>query len=306
MSIVEKAIERLRLQQEQADPEKLDSEPRIERPEDSPTGTSTIARLAAEGVRQEPSAPDVDTKPLVIEWNRLREAGYVASEDLESRLKDELRHIKRRLLAGFGRGRDLGKGSADWIMITSATMGEGKTFTSINLALSLAQERDLDVLLVDADVPKSDITRLFQLEQARGLTDALTDDGSDPESLVLSTDISNLKVLPAGRYHEHTAELLNSARMNRVVRMLGEKGRRRILLFDSPPLLMTADAPVLASHMGQVLIVVAADRTPQQVVRTAIDALDDQSTVSLILNMANLPGAEKYYYGYYRRTDKDR
>lgn len=302
MSIVEKAVERLRAEEARSSHRskgtvRADAEPVREVPR------TTIDRVAEEA---KPEGVVHAKDPLQVDWARVRRAGYLADGEAGEHLRDELRRIKRRLLAKSGGGKGVAREHADRIMVTSASVGEGKTFTAINLAVSLSNERGLDVVLVDADIPKSDLTRLLSLEGRPGLTDALADDSSPPDAFIVPTQIPNLKVLPAGRYHELSAELLNSSRMNHVLRSLEVGDQRRILLFDSSPLLLTADAPVLAAHMEQILLVVAAGTTLQQSVTSAIETLDGAESVSLILNMARLPSGEGYYYGYSGRNKKDR
>jgi Mrp family chromosome partitioning ATPase len=168
----------------------------------------------------------------------------------------------------------------------------------LNLALSIAREKDLEVVLIDADAAKSTLSGIFDLKEAPGLLNALADDVLDVESLILPTDVKGLSFLPAGQRTEDDAatELLASARMEEVVARIGARGPR-IALFDSPPLLVTNEARVLASLVGQVLLVVRAGVTPQQAVLEAIRYVDDEKPLGLVLNQSkgHAPGS---YYGY--------
>jgi protein-tyrosine kinase len=181
-------------------------------------------------------------------------------------------------------------------MMASALPGDGKTFTSINLALSMASERDVSVLLVDADIPKPHVSRIFGVEKEPGLIDALLDENIDVESLVLSTDVPGLDILPAGRSHEGAAELIASARMRHVVDRLQARHARRIVLFDSPPLLLSSESRSLVAVCAQVVMVVKSGQTPRQAVLNAISSIDESKPVSLVLNRG--AATTDTYYGY--------
>jgi exopolysaccharide/PEP-CTERM locus tyrosine autokinase len=186
------------------------------------------------------------------------------------------------------------------IMLTSALPGEGKTFTSINLALSMALEKDLEVLLVDADVAKPHISRIFGLEQEKGLLDLLADSSIQPESLIVDTDVPGLALLSAGTRTSNATELLASSRMDEAIGMLMYGHPRRVILLDSPPLMLSSEARALVPHAGQIALVVRAETTAQKAVLDAIEAIDEGSRVSLILNQSSLPPSGGYYgYGSY-------
>lgn len=223
----------------------------------------------------------------------LRSVGLLAPEDQERRTAEEYRHIKRPVIAA---ARTDKRGSV--VMVTSAFSGEGKSFTSVNLAMSLSLEKDWTVLLVDADVIKPQISRLFGLEGERGLIDALGDETLDPDSLIVDTDVPGLSVLPSGRRDDQATELLASARMNQVITQLAQQEQGRILVFDSPPMLQTSEAKVLATFMGQVIVVVFANRTPQTAVLEAVSLIGENDKVKLVLNKADR-GRGGYYYGGY-------
>jgi Mrp family chromosome partitioning ATPase len=168
--------------------------------------------------------------------------------------------------------------------MTSALPGDGKTFTSINLALSLAHERDVSVVLVDADIPKPHVSRIFGVDAEPGLTDALASVDLDIESLVLPTDVGNLSVLPAGRGADNATELLASARMGAVLTRLLSRHPRRIVLLDSPPLMVSSEARSLVAIAGQLVMVVRSGRTPRKAVLDALTEIGGERSVSLVLN----------------------
>ena len=291
MSIVEKAIEKLKA---------LQPEPSLSPPvETAPAHSApTIERLQnrAQAVDQ--------TGELAPLWHvdpkALKRAGLLAAdEEANDRLADELRRVKRPLMRNAtGKGAEV-SANARRIMVTSAAPGEGKTFTAVNLALSLAREPDFEVLLVDGDIPKAHVTRALGLEKHPGLMDVLVDERRDPGEIVVRTDIPNLLVVPVGERHPLTAELFGSLRMDYVLEELGGRDRRRLVVFDSSPLLATSEAQVLASHMGQIVVVVAAGRTGQHLVNSALERLDSAQYVGLILNMSRLPASESHYDNYY-------
>jgi receptor protein-tyrosine kinase len=240
-------------------------------------------------------------RPRVIQvgLDRLRAEGLVASGKMEKLVLSQFRHIKRPVIKNaLGRGGEPVP-NGQMVMVTSALPGEGKTFSSLNLALSLAREKDLEVVLIDADVAKSTLSRIFALQEAPGLFNALADDLLDVESLVLPTDVQGLSLLPAGQCAEAdiATELLASTRMDEVAARICARSAHRIALFDAPPLLVTNEARVLASLMGQILLVVLAGVTPQQAVLEAIRYLDEEKPLGLVLNQSkgHAPGS---YYGY--------
>ncbi|MGH8177841.1 MAG: CpsD/CapB family tyrosine-protein kinase, partial [Steroidobacter sp.] len=184
------------------------------------------------------------------------------------------------------------------IMIGSALPGDGKTFTGINLAFSMAREKDHSVLLVDGDVAKPHVSKLFGVDREPGLLDVLNNPGLDVRSVILPTDIPGLSLLPAGTPSETATELLASDRMAQVVDQLAQLDPGGIVLFDSLPILLTSESRVLTTLMGQIVLVVKAGTTPQQAVSDALEAIGADKKIWLVLNQAELSGPLGYYYGY--------
>jgi Mrp family chromosome partitioning ATPase len=186
------------------------------------------------------------------------------------------------------------------VLVTSALPGEGKTFTSLNLALSVARERDVSVLLVDADLPKGHLSRTFGLQGTPGLLDALADEAIDAESLVIGTDIKGLEILPAGNAVEGTAELVASARMCQIATRLLARHPRRLVLFDSAPLLPSSEARALMQIPGRILMVTRAGTTPRHALLDALALIDKTKLHGLVLNDAHAGSSDGYYthYGY--------
>jgi len=238
-------------------------------------------------------------KTLVIDKVALRAAGLLPPESQERQIADEYRQIKRPLIGRvFGRGTERVE-NGHLIMMASAAPGDGKTFTSINLALSMALEKDVSVLLVDADVAKPHISSIFGVNKELGLLDVLRDESQDVESVILPTNVPRLSVLPAGTQSETATELLASARMRDTVTRLGAHDPNRIVLLDSPPLLLTSESRVLANIVGQIVMVICAGRTPQRAVFDALDLLGDDRPIGLVLNQSDERSGSSYRYEYY-------
>jgi protein-tyrosine kinase len=237
-------------------------------------------------------------RTIVINQDALRVAGLLPPTHQERELAQQFRQIKRPLINNaLGRAvAPLSQGNL--IMVASAVPGEGKTFTSLNLALSMRLEEDVTALLVDGDVVNPVITRILGLENEPGLLDVVRDPGVSPGSAILATDVPGLSVLPAGRHDANATELLASVRMRDVVALLSGHDAARMVLFDSAPLLLTTESQALAQVAGQILLVVRADQTPQHVVLEALETLDEGKPVSLVLNQSMKQPHAGYYYKY--------
>jgi exopolysaccharide/PEP-CTERM locus tyrosine autokinase len=233
-----------------------------------------------------------------INLAKLRQMGVITPEVEKTQIAEEFRLIKRPLIKNaFTQGPGAIK-NGNLIMVTSALAGEGKSFCAINLAMSIATEMDHTVLLVDADVARPSLPGYLGLKAERGLLDVLLDDKLELADVMLKTNVEKLSVLLAGRKNRHATELLASQSMSDLLNEIAERYSDRIVIFDSPPLLLTSEAHVLASQMGQIVLVVAAEKTPQQAVKEALRQIESCDVVNLIYNKASsFPGGE--YYGYY-------
>jgi len=233
---------------------------------------------------------------ITVDKTALRANGYLAEEGKEKQFADHFRRIKRPLIEKAMSNDAAGEPRV--IMITSALPGEGKTFTSINLALSMALERDVSVLLADCDVAKRHVGEILGLKDHVGLLDALVDESLDVESLVVETNLPGFSILPAGGRVETTAELLSSKRMRQLVAGLCLHNPRRVVLLDSPPLLITNEGRALLKVAGQVVLVMRAGHTPRHAVQDAVALLGAQHAGGIVLNHAGGRGTDGYYYGY--------
>jgi exopolysaccharide/PEP-CTERM locus tyrosine autokinase len=237
------------------------------------------------------------SRRVEIDLNAIGAAGIVTPNAPRSRLADQYRVIKRPLI-----GNATGQGAttithANLIMVTSAVAGEGKSFTSINLAMSIASELDHTVMLVDADVARPSVLRVLNLPPSPGLLDIL-EGKADMASVLLRTNVDKLTILPSGTPHPKATELLASDSMKALLDDMATRYPDRIIIFDSPPLLLTTESRVLASRMGQIVVVVRADGTLQSTVQQALTMIEACPVKLMVLNKARDDAAGAYGYGY--------
>jgi protein-tyrosine kinase len=246
--------------------------------------------------------PKRNTKFAKISRDLLRAGNFIDPEGPVTGLSEEFRIVKRQLLlaARGGKGYDA-LPHGERILICSAHPNEGKTYCSINLALSMASEKDNHVLLVDADFAKPSVLKTFGIEHSPGLMDALADRNCDVESLIIETDIPGLTILPAGAQTNQDTEYLAASRTAEIIEQLTSNDPTRIIIFDSPPALAASPASVLALHVGQTVMVVNADNTTDSALRDALSLLSGCDNIQLLLNRAKFsPTGRKFgnYYGY--------
>jgi exopolysaccharide/PEP-CTERM locus tyrosine autokinase len=292
MSVIENALKKLQSQSPGGQ-----HNPHVINPHGVFGAVAPGAMPKREAAAGHPATPPTPARTVTIDQNALRLAGLLPPSHQERELARQYRQIKRPLIAGAtGRGQDrLPQGNL--LMVASAMPGEGKTFMSLNLAFSIAREKDLSVLLVDGDVAKPQISKLLGAGDEAGLLDVLRTPAMDVESVVLGTDVPNLYLLPAGRQGDNATELLTSQRMHEVLSRMSERFTSRIVVFDSPPLLLTAESQALAQELGQIVLVVRAGYTPQQAVLDAVAMLGTNKPVSLVLNQSlKTPNSDYYYY----------
>lgn len=242
------------------------------------------------------------SKPVEINLSHLTAMGYLTPDTPRAQIADEFRVIKRPLLNNVHGKSAAPVERANLIMVTSSLPGEGKTFVSINLAISMAMELDKHVLLVDADVSRPSVLPRLGVPASRGLLDVLSDPSLPLADVMLRTNIDKLSLLPAGAPRGQATELLASEAMNQLLQELASRYSDRILIFDAPPLLPSTESRVLATHMGQVIMVVEADNTPQRIVTQALSTIEACPVVMPLLNKAS-HSEVGFYYGYYGPTE---
>ncbi len=251
--------------------------------------------------------PQTSTAGVVqIPFRELRNLGMLTPDVPRSAIAEEYRTIKRPLLiniAGDSVTTPIPHGNL--IMVTSALEGDGKTFCAISLALSIAMEQDKTVLFVDADTSKADAGKMLGVAATTpGLIDLLQNTRASVDDFILPTNVEKLRILPAGSVHSHANELLASARMQQLMLELSEEDPHRVIIFDSPPLLLTTEATVLSDFMGQIVFVVSADMTPQHAVKQAIEQIGEEKMIGMVLNRARQRMNPYYHaYGYGGESD---
>lgn len=262
-------------------------EPRLgERLDDEPWARSDHSPPSTTGLRQPIRTVEID-----LAW--LSAAGYLTPDKAESDIANEFRKIKRPLVNAFQNKDGTSVKNANRIMVTSSLAGEGKSFVALNLAISIAMERDCTVLLIDADTTHSSLSQLLGLGSAPGLLDLLTDRFLPVSNAIVKTNIDRLAFLASGTQRPHATELLASEVMEGVVQQLASRYADRILLFDAPPLLAAAEPAVLAGYMGQIVVVVEANRTTHKALQHALAAVESCPAVMTVLNKAL--GTEQTY-----------
>ncbi|UCV01920.1 XrtA-associated tyrosine autokinase [Dechloromonas denitrificans] len=261
----------------------------------APRAGSDTSPQEKQAVSRAPSPP---SKRVELNLESISASGLLVPQASRSQLADEYRVIKRPLIANA-----MGKGSTpiengNLIMVTSALPGEGKSFTAINLAISIAMELDNTVMLVDADVSRPSVLNMLGLPPAPGLLDVVSRNSVDISGVLLRTNIEKLSILPSGTQHPRATELLASDAMVRLLDDMSSRYSDRIIIFDSPPLLLTTESRALAAHMGQIIIVVNAESTAQAAVKQAIAAIDACPVKMMLLNQARQASTDGYGYGY--------
>jgi len=274
--------------------------PAVEVPQDEPAVPAAEMPMpvaaAFEAVEAAWRAPDWGGPVQAIDRIALVEAGYLLPEGPVTAMSEEFRLLKRDLLSELAASQ-----RGNRVLICSAQSGEGKTFCAINLALSLAAEKEREILLVDADFGKPGIPEALGLIAGPGLMDALADPAIAIEDCVLRTDIASLSVLPAGQRSNNDTEYLASTRTETLLNRLTEGRPDRIILFDSPPLLAASPAAVLASHVVVALLVARADRTTESALRDAASLLKGAGQVQLLLNGVRFSTGGRRFGSYYAK-----
>lgn len=248
------------------------------------------------------------SRSVNIDLAKLDSLGIITPHNPRSAVAEEYRVIKRPLLRNVAAQGASQIKHGNLIMVTSSVPGEGKSFTAINLAVSIAMELERTVLLVDADVARPSILNRFGLPPAQGLMDVLLSKGVGLSDVLLRTNIEKLSILPAGMPHQRATELLASQAMADLLEGIATRYPDRVIIFDSPPLLVTTEARVLATHMGQIVVVVEAARTTQAMIKQALATIENCPIKLMLLNKTRDAGPNSYYghyapYGYGQRKE---
>jgi len=236
-----------------------------------------------------------------VDRAHMRRQGIITPEGNRTHNAESFRRIKRQILANLGKPKSALP--PNLVLMTSALSGEGKTFCSVSLAISIALELDRTVLLVDADVAKPSVPQALGIEAQRGLLDVLVDPRIKLEDVLCKTDIGKLTLLPAGTVQPNATELMASGAMRRMLQEIAERYHDRVVIFDSPPLLAASEAAVLAGQMGQIVVVVEAGKTSEAALMAALARIETGNVTGLLLNKGEDPGL-RYHYGEYGKFAK--
>lgn len=308
MSLIEKAVNRMAKPGELASPVSQDHSAGQELELAVPVVEHTLESSRASVAVKQMAEPKLGRRAsqVTIDLERLASLGFLAPDAEKTQIAEEFRVIKRPLITNIQAG-DAPERHRNLIMVTSSLPGEGKSFCALNLALSIAMERDITVMLVDADVAKPSVLNNLGVRAEAGLMDLLLDGSLQVGDVLLRTNIEKFSVLPAGRRHKHATELLASEAMARLLDEIATRYPDRVVIFDSPPLLVTSEARELAAHMGQIVMVVEAGRTSQDAVNEALNYLQVCDIVNLLMNktesMVSMDGYGGYGYGYGHATN---
>ncbi|OGP70507.1 MAG: hypothetical protein A2Y80_05700 [Deltaproteobacteria bacterium RBG_13_58_19] len=287
MSFIDKALEKAKALHKKEDKRVISS-----RPEKVPADTPSVQ--AAIPTEREVIPPEISytvtrtvaVDPEVMRRNRLMVGGGEVEPAVAEGYKLLRTHILQRTKA---EGRNT-------LIITGPQQGEGKTLTAINLAISISQEMDLTVLLVDADLRSPSIHRYFGIRTGEGLVDHLTAGVPISELLIHPEGFDKLVILPGGRPSRQAAELINSPLMADLVQELKHYYPNRYVLFDLPPLLTFADALAFAPSVDGVVVVVEAGKTSREDIERCQEMLKQFNLLGFVLNKLEILQQGYYYY----------
>jgi len=252
-------------------------------------------------VSSEEAQPAQHNKDLFIDIEGLEAKGFVALSRKRTLINEEFRSIKRKVLNNAFGGLAKTLNHSNLVLVSSSRPNEGKTFTAVNLALSIALEQDKTVLLVDADVLKPSVSKTLEIGANVGLIEYLTGEEENVSSVIYHTNIENLKVIPAGLPHHLSNELLSSDKMLKLCQEFANRYPDRIVVFDCPPLLGVNETALMAEQCGQGVIVVEEFKSKVSEVKQAVDLLPESMAVGFVLNKVTDP-SETQGYGYYYGT----
>ena len=244
------------------------------------------ARLKTDKVEKQQSKLDIrysKTKVQKIENNILKR-GRVISHFHDSEAIDQIKTLRTQIL------NSLDKIHGNSFLVTSANPYEGKTFTSINIGVSIAQEMQRTVLIVDCDLKshtkkhKQFAQDFFGLEITKGLSDYLLGNAEIPD-ILLNPGIERLVIVPAGTTLPNSAELLSSPKMAALVDDFKNRyPSDRIIIYDCSALLAHTDSLVLSKYVDGILLVVEEKRTSTEQIKKVMELLKDKPVIGSIIN----------------------
>lgn len=294
-STIERTLEK-QAQQTPSPANQVETAPAV--PPVTETSNAPVTTATSSTSESAPSTPEVKT--LTLDLESLDERGFVSVSNARKLINEEYREIKRKLLKNAFGALSKTLNNSNIIMVSSARPSEGKTFTAINLALSIASEQDKTVLLVDADVLKPNVTRTLRVDHQDGLMEYLLDEEKDISDVLYRTNVEKLRIIPAGQTHHLSTELLASERMAYTIDEFSNRYPDRIVIIDTPPLIGINESAILASFAGQAVIVTEEGRTKLNDINSIVDRLNPDMAVGFVVNKAvNESANNGNYYGYY-------
>ncbi|MDO6444962.1 XrtA-associated tyrosine autokinase [Colwellia sp. 1_MG-2023] len=287
MSTIEKALAKQKVSQDKSN--QVENEIAATQSNNAETSSVEATKVVTSGL----------DRTLIIDKESLAERGYLINNGERKNIKDEFRQIKRKLLNNAFGAAAKTLSNPNLIMVSSAKPNEGKTFVSINLALSIALEQDKTVLLIDSDVLRPSLNRELGIDEPDGLIEYLLDSEKQVSDIMYDTNIEKLKLIPAGKPHHLSNELLASEKMAKLAFELANRYPDRVVIFDSPPLIGVTETLVLANLVGQALVVVEESKTTIDSIKTATEPLSEDLAIGIVLNKAIKSHEDLYgYYGY--------
>lgn len=281
--------------------------PAVTPPVEQPTAIETVPGDQPEPAKVallERRRPVDPAQMVELNFSKLSKVGIYSPEHSPNRTTEEFRLIKQATLGRVRQAASSGVGHSNVIMVTSAREGEGKSFVSANLAMSISAEKDKHVILIDADPSRSAVARNFSIEAKRGLLDALEDDSVGPKDVLLQTNMRGLSLIPAGPKRPLSAELYSSGRMVGFLGQVVAQFPSSVIVFDAPPVLATGEPSALAQNVGQIVFVVEAERTGKAAISEALNLVNVCPNIGFILNKAQFRFGSvrfgNYYDNYYR------
>ncbi|MFT6896517.1 MAG: protein-tyrosine kinase [Paraglaciecola sp.] len=239
------------------------------------------------------------TGSIMIDLVTMEAKGFVSTNAERRQINEEYRAIKRKILNNAFGALSKSLTNSNIVMITSSRPGEGKTFTAVNLALSIALEQDKTVLLVDADVLRPNVMRTLELENQEGLMEYLLGEKQDIAEVMCNTNIPNLRIIAAGKSHHLSTELLASEKMFEAVQEFANRYTDRIVIVDTPPLLGINETAILANLAGQAIVVTEENHTKLSDIQQAVSQLNPEMAIGFVVNKGQKTGSEGSGYGYY-------
>ncbi len=263
------------------------------------TDAEPNALRSKSGAGESFAQPSASGRRIEIDLACLAGLGYITPLNQQrSTIAEEFRVIKRPLLMNARVESEEAVLHGNIIMVTSSMPGEGKTFSSINLAMSMAGEPGKTVLLIEADSARPAVLSRLGVAEPVGLFDVLANESLSLADVVLQTNVDGLFVLPVGTPSPRSTELLASDRMRLLIEQLAQEDPNRIVIFDGPPLLPSVEGRELAAHAGQVVLVVEFGKTVRSKLSQAMAMLERCPIVMTLLNKSQT-GESSASYGYY-------